>query len=138
VYGGLDLKSTGFEKYDPNFWDQYAGNDMSVVYVNTNPASKNSRGTVPLACPFYIMPKAIFDEIQHKLEINSIPTVGCAFIAALLISGIKPDLFGFSTDESDLGHYFENRPGPSDSHKHSAEWVLLKDWEHHGLVRIFR
>ena len=66
-------------------------------------------------------------------------TVGAAFVCCCVVSGIKPELFGFDiTDNVDRTHYWEKRPPKADyvSHNIKAELELLKVLDNKGLIKI--
>ena len=112
--------------------------ETNVIYTNAMYPDKG-RGSVPDSFPFYIMSKGQFDETQnHPLSLDNIPTVGYAFVSSLVLSGIKPTLFGFSLPE-DTGrwnHYFESRPEPSISHSHNLEKQNLKIMSDQNLINV--
>ena len=137
LYNGYDLKSAGFESFNHNFWEYHSDYKPAILYVNTNPVVKGSRGVVPQDFPFYVMPTHYFNSIGPGLNLKSIPTIGLAFIASLISKEITPSLFGFSIDNSSNGHYFEKRPEPSISHSHSSEHEILKLWSGDGLIDLF-
>lgn len=137
LYNGYDLKSEGYEGFDHGFWGFYKETKPTILYINTNPITPGSRGTVPKEFPFYVMPTNSFNQIGPSLGLSSLPTIGFAFVAAILSMGIRPSLFGFSIQDKDQGHYFENRPKPSVSHNHKEEHVLLDRWKSQGNVNIY-
>lgn len=137
LYNGYDLRTEGFEGFDYGFWDFYKEVKPSILYVNTNPINPGSRGTVPADFPFYVMSTHSFSQIGPFYGLSSLPTIGCAFIGAILSVNTKPSLFGFSIDENAAGHYFEKRPNPSISHNHEEEHNLLLSWKSQGAIDIF-
>lgn len=134
VYNGYDLKSAGFKGFSKEFWENHK--NANVVYVNTNPPNLG-RGVVPERFDFYILSQSGFDLTRfHPAQIQSIPTVGYAFIATLVNFGIKPTLFGFSLPNDKWDHYYEDRPEPSVSHNHDVEKIAILELAKAGLVEI--
>ena len=136
LYNGYDLKSAGFEGFDYGFWDFYKEVKPTILYINTNPVTPGNRGTVPKDFPFYVMPANSFNQIGPFYGLSNLPTIGCAFVGAMLSVDVKPSLFGFSIDQTGHGHYFESRPNPSVSHNHKEEHKLLLDWKSQGFIDI--
>lgn len=139
VYWNSDLRGEGFSEWKSSSEVFKKYKDVSILYVNTNPADKG-RGPVPKNMPFYIMQKKYFDDCQHTpYRLPKIPTVGFATICCLVKSGFKPDIFGFTVDKnSKWDHYFEDRPEPSISHSHENEIECLLDMEKRELIKIYR
>ena len=133
------LKSDGFSAWT-SAKDVYKKwkKETSIIYTNIMLADKG-RGSVPDDFPFFIMTKSQFKSTQHQplsLE-GTLPTIGYAFVVSLVLSGIKPTLFGFSLPEDvEWDHYFEDRPKPSISHNHNLEKQNLKAMSDHNLISI--
>ena len=128
VHSGRDLKQLGFEKYNHSFVDKF--NYLNVIYVDSN--SLNGRGIIPEKFNFYFLEKSAYDQTRlSPYKLNKLPSVGFAFICALVNIGIKPYLFGFSSSEDKKDHkgthYFEKRPPAGSCHDPSQERVLLSE-----------
>lgn len=63
-------------------------------------------------------------------------TLGLGFICTLIISDIKPTLFGFDIEDRPRDHYWEDRPLPSEYHGISAEKQLLNLLKDNNLLTI--
>ena len=126
VHSGRDLKQLGFEKYNHSFVDKF--NYLNVIYVDSN--SLNGRGIIPEKFNFYFLEKSAYDQTRLlPYKLNKLPTVGFAFVCALVNVGIKPYLFGFSSSQDEKNytgtHYFEKRPPAGPCHDIPQERVLF-------------
>ena len=63
-------------------------------------------------------------------------TLGLGFICILIISDIKPTLFGFDIEDRPRDHYWEDRPFPDEYHNISAEKQLLNLLKENNLLTI--
>lgn len=72
-------------------------------------------------------------------ELRKNPSVGIGFILLLILSGFKPNVFGFDTNLNDENrtHYFAKyRPAPSGVHGIEREKQLLFELENEGLITL--
>ena len=63
-------------------------------------------------------------------------TLGLGIVCLLIMSRIKPTLFGFDLEDRSRDHYWEERPLPSVYHGISAEKKLLGYLREQNLITM--
>ena len=67
---------------------------------------------------------------------NLTPTVGFTMMCLIVKTGIIPQLYGWSLDES-MGHYFEKHDGKFSSfHDNKKERMIWKTWQEQGKINV--
>lgn len=77
-----------------------------------------------------------FSKINPKE--GELMTVGFCLVKILVLSGVKPDLYGFGIPEgANSSHYWADRNQKSVCHNYNNERSILKKWEKEGKVKLF-
>jgi len=113
--------------------------DLNVIYVNSDPQNVADRGRIPEACTYFKMSGPCFHKARSEFGLPKPPTVGFAMVACLVRNNVKPHLFGFSTEASDLwDHYFEGRPPPSGCHANDYEKAVVAKLHELRKITVYR
>ena len=137
VFGNVDAHKDGFTRQPQYFVKNLINQRILYIGPDLQPWSERRQHT-NTSCKLFLYDYSFTDSLKERFDFNSNknPGVGMTFIFLCLISGLRPNLFGFDLEDRRRDHYWEKiNIGPC--HDHSKEREVLLRLQEQELVRVF-
>ena len=123
----------------PRYFIKNLKNSNILYFAKDQAPWWNRKENADESCNLYIVDYDLLEILkkQYASAIESDFSIGVGFAFLCVLSGLKPELFGFDiSQESSRSHYWEQRPPAGPCHNVNKEKELLLFLEEHEKIII--
>ena len=113
--------------------------NCKLIYVgprNHDWYKKGVREMHPSSKPYQLNRNRAKLHLRKEIRSTKDPSVGLILTWLCINSGIRPNLYGFGIEETEMTHYWEKRDNKTPYHAFSPERELLKSWHKRNKIDL--